>query len=93
MIESNFAQLEARIAAAQDFSEVERAHANYLHALMQQSFLNTTTICRTISALFQWVPGGEGGGGCAAAVPSHCVLGKGRLWCRSCAPAVTVVRS
>jgi len=36
----------------QDFSEVERAHANYLHALMQQTFLNTTTICRTISALF-----------------------------------------
>ena len=39
----------------QDFSEVERAHANYLHALMQQTFLNTATICRTISALFQWV--------------------------------------
>ncbi|KAF5834637.1 Spc98 family-domain-containing protein [Dunaliella salina] len=52
VIESNYSQLEARIAAAQDFSEVERAHANYLHALMQQTFLNTTTICRTIAALF-----------------------------------------
>ncbi len=56
VIETNFAQLEQRVAAAQDYGEVERAHAGYLHALMAQCFLTTHTMSRTISTIFRWGP-------------------------------------
>lgn len=52
VIEANFKVLEEHIASAQDFSEAERAHTNYLHLLMQQSFLNTKKICTTITKIF-----------------------------------------
>jgi gamma-tubulin complex component 4 len=53
VIESSYAALEARIAGAHDFAEAERAHANYLHALVNQCFLNTVTISRAIGAVFK----------------------------------------
>ncbi|KAG1679668.1 hypothetical protein FOA52_006185 [Chlamydomonas sp. UWO 241] len=53
VIESSYAALEMRIAGAHDFAEAERAHANYLHALINQCFLNTVTISRAIGAVFK----------------------------------------
>ncbi len=55
VIESNFKVLEERIGAAHDFAEAERAHSAYLHALVNQCFLNTGTITRAIGAVFTQV--------------------------------------
>lgn len=52
MIESNFAVLERRVAAAQDFSEAERAHDCFLHALVTQSFLSHASLCRQFGEVF-----------------------------------------
>jgi hypothetical protein len=38
---------------SQDFSEVERAHAAYLHNMMSQAFLTTPTMARTFSAVLR----------------------------------------
>jgi hypothetical protein len=50
---------EDRIGAARDFAEAERAHAAYLHALVNQCFLNTGTITRAIGAVFTQVQVGR----------------------------------
>jgi hypothetical protein len=52
VIESNFKLLEEGIGAAHDFAEVERVHTSYLHALVNQCFLNTGTITRAIGTVF-----------------------------------------
>ncbi|KAI8466120.1 MAG: gamma tubulin interacting protein [Monoraphidium minutum] len=52
VIESNFSALERRVAAAQDFSEAERAHDAFLHALVTQSFLGHASLCRQFGEVF-----------------------------------------
>jgi hypothetical protein len=40
------------VAAAQDFSEAERAHDRFLHALVTQSFLSHASLCRQFGEVF-----------------------------------------
>ncbi|CAD7697778.1 unnamed protein product [Ostreobium quekettii] len=53
VIESNYAQLQQRIADAQDFMEAERAHNRYLSTLIFQSFLSTVSISRLLQQVFR----------------------------------------
>ena len=55
VIESNYKVLEEHVGAAQDFAQAERAHTHFLHALVNQCFLNTGTITRAIGAVFTQV--------------------------------------
>eukprot|EP00878_Enallax_costatus_P030452 GHUV01033156.1.p1 GENE.GHUV01033156.1~~GHUV01033156.1.p1 ORF type:complete len:360 (+),score=144.69 GHUV01033156.1:480-1559(+) len=55
VVESNFAQLQAKVAQAQDFSEAEYAHERFLHALVSQSFLGHHTLTNHLGEVFSQV--------------------------------------
>eukprot|EP00775_Hariotina_reticulata_P005315 gene5317-5550_t len=52
VVEVNYARLQEKVAAAQDFSEAEHAHERFLHALVTQSFLGHSAIVKQIGEVF-----------------------------------------
>ncbi|WIA33536.1 hypothetical protein OEZ86_006660 [Tetradesmus obliquus] len=52
VVESNYARLQEKVAAAQDFEEAERAHDRFLQALVAQSFLGSGILGKQLSEVF-----------------------------------------
>ncbi|KAF8058112.1 GCP4 [Scenedesmus sp. PABB004] len=52
VVETNYARLVDKVAAAQDFAEAEHAHERFLHALLTQSFLSHTSLVRQLGEVF-----------------------------------------
>ncbi|KAF6261046.1 gamma-tubulin complex component protein [Scenedesmus sp. NREL 46B-D3] len=53
VVESNYAKLQEKVAAAQDFAEAEHAHERFLHALVTQSFLSHQMLGNQFSQVFE----------------------------------------
>jgi hypothetical protein len=51
VIEAEYKTLEDKIAAARDFVEVERAHHQYLSALLSQTFLDVSLVSQSLASV------------------------------------------
>jgi len=53
VIEAEYKVLQDKVAAAHDFSEVERAHHQYLSALLSQTFLDVSLVSQTLANIIE----------------------------------------
>lgn len=51
VIEAEYKTLEDKVAAARDFVEVERAHHQYLSALLSQTFLDVSLVSQSLASV------------------------------------------
>jgi hypothetical protein len=51
VIEAEYKTLEDKVAAAHDFVEVERAHHQYLSALLSQTFLDVSLVSQSLASV------------------------------------------